>query len=83
MLSFSCSRKGRQTEITSREKGEKLNNFVRGYLGIHFLQKVRGSQAYFNKMFYGLLGMIRQFCPCTWFLTLSEWISNGQHNECH
>lgn len=64
-------RKGRQTEITAGDVREKLNNFVRGDLGIHFLQKVRGSPAYFNKMFYDLLGMIRQLGPCTWFLTLS------------
>ena len=64
-------RKGRQSEITAGQIKERIINFVRGDLGIHFLQKVRGSPAYFNKMFYDLLGMIRQLGPCTWFLTLS------------
>ncbi|MES9883787.1 MAG: hypothetical protein ABW185_23285, partial [Sedimenticola sp.] len=44
---------------------------IRSDLGIHFLQKVRGSPAFFNKMLYDLLGMIRQLGACTWFITLS------------
>lgn len=35
------------------------------------MQKVRGSPAYFQKLFYDLLGMIRHLGPATWFITLS------------
>lgn len=47
-------------------------------LGIYFL----GSPAYLNKVFYDLLGMIRQLSPCTWFLTFTaadlKWTDTKQ-----
>lgn len=64
-------RKGKQQNVTAGELKDKLADIVRNDLGIHFLQKIRGSPAYFNKLFYDLLGMIRQLGPCTWFITLS------------
>lgn len=64
-------RKGKQTEITAGEIKDKIQNFIQNDLGLHFLQKGRGSPSYFNKMLYDLLGMIRQLGPCTWFITLS------------
>ena len=36
-----------------------------------FLKNVRGSPAYFQKIMYDVLGMIRQLGLPTWFLTLS------------
>ena len=36
-----------------------------------FLENVRGSPAYFQKVMYDVLGMIRQLGIPTWFLTLS------------
>ncbi|XP_060596137.1 uncharacterized protein LOC132750210 [Ruditapes philippinarum] len=71
-------RKGKQQHITAGELSTKVQELVRTDLGIHFMQKIRGSPAFFNKMFYDLLGMIRQLGPCTLFLTLSaadlKWI---------
>ena len=64
-------RKGKEQNVTARELKDKVAGIVRNDLGIHFLQKIRGSPAYFNKLFYDLLGMIRQLGPCTWFITLS------------
>ena len=64
-------RKGRDQDITAGDLREKMSGFIRNDLAIHFLQKVRGSPAYFNKLFYDLLGMIRQLGPATWFVTLS------------
>lgn len=64
-------RKGKNDNITVYDIKQKVADIIRSDLGIHFLQKVRGSPAYFNKMLYDLLGMIRQLGPCTWFLTLS------------
>ena len=51
--------------LRDREIKQKFSNFVRGDLSIHFLQKFRGSPAYFNKMLYDLHEMIRQLGPCT------------------
>ena len=62
-------RKGRSQDITAGEVKEKC--ITRDDLGIYFLHKIRGSPAYFNKLFYDILGMIRQLGPCTWFITLS------------
>jgi hypothetical protein len=64
-------RKGKDDSVTAGDIKQKLTNIIQSDLGIHFLQKVRGSPAYFNKMLYDLLGMIRQLGPCTWFVTLS------------
>ena len=64
-------RKGKNSEVTVSDIKQKVSDFIRSDLGIHFLQKVRGSPAYFNKMLFDLLGMIRQLGPCTWFVTLS------------
>ena len=36
-----------------------------------FLKNVRGSPAYFQRVMYDVLGMIRQLGIPTWFLTLS------------
>ena len=36
-----------------------------------FLKNVRGSPVYFQRVMYDVLGMIRQLCLPTWFLTLS------------
>lgn len=51
-------------------------------MNYHFLQKARGSPAYFNKLLYDLLGMVRQLGNCTWFLTLSaadlKWAETTQ-----
>jgi len=48
-----------------------IHSLERNDLNYHFLQKVRGSPAYYNKMMYDLLWMIRQLGVCTWFMTLS------------
>lgn len=64
-------RKGKGGGVTAGDLEDNVSNFIRNDLGTHFMQKIRGSPAYFNKLFYDLLGMIRQFGPCTWFITLS------------
>lgn len=64
-------RKGRNQEITAGDIRKNLAQFIRNDLGIQFLQKVRGSPAYFQRLFYDLLGMIRHLGPATWFITLS------------
>lgn len=73
-------RKGKQDNVTAGDLKERMKDFVRNDLGVHFLQKVRGSPAYFNKMLYDLFAMIRQLGPCTWFVTLSaadlKWPDN-------
>jgi hypothetical protein len=51
---------------------EEMRRLARTDLSYHFLQNVRGSPAFFNKLLYDLLGMIRQLGSCTWFLTLSS-----------
>jgi len=67
-----------------------MRQLTRNDLSYHFLQKVRGSRVYFNKMFYDLFGMKKQLGACTWFLTLSaadmRWtytiqIIGKQHGE--
>ena len=65
-------RKGKQDNITAGQLRERVADFARSDLGTHFLQQVRGSPAFFNKMLYDLLGIIRQLGPCTWFVTLSS-----------
>jgi len=52
------------------KEASELRKLTRNDLNYHFLQRVRGSPAYYNKMMYDLLGMIRQLGVCTWFLTL-------------
>lgn len=69
---------------------KRLEKLIRNDLNIHFLQKLRGSPAYYNKLLLDLLGMVRQLGNCTWFLTLSaadlKWtdtiqIIAAQHGE--
>ena len=64
-------RKGKQTDVTAGDLKNRVESLIRNDLGIHFLQNIRGSPAFFNKLLYDLLGMIRQLGPCTWFVTLS------------
>ena len=64
-------RKGKGENITAKDVKNQISGLVRNDLGYHFLQKVRGSPAFFNKLLYYLLGMIRQIGACTWFITLS------------
>ena len=64
-------RKGRQGPFTAGDIKEKVANCICNELGIHFLQKVRGSPAFFNNILYDLLGTIHQLGPCTWFITLA------------
>ena len=73
-------RKGKQMELTAGEIRDNLRDFIRQDLEIHFMQKIRGSPAYFSKIFYDLLGMIRHLGPSTWFITLSaadlKWVES-------
>ena len=85
--------KGKVKNITAGQikDAEEIRKLIRNDLSIHFLQKVRGSPAYYNKLLFDLLGMVRQLGNCTWFLTLSaadlKWTDtiqiiaaqNGQH----
>ena len=85
--------KGKAKNITAGQikDAEEIRKLIRNDLNIHFLQKVRGSPAYYNKLLLDLLGMVRQLGNCTWFLTLSaadlKWTDtiqiiaaqNGQH----
>ena len=85
--------KGKAQNITAGQlkDAEEIRKLIRNDLNINFLQKVRGSPAYYNKLLFDLLGMVRQLGNCTWFLTLSaadlKWIDtiqiiaapNGQH----
>ena len=85
--------KGKAHNITAGQikDAQEIRKLIRDDLSINFLQKVRGSPAYFNKLLYDLLGMVRQLGNCTWFLTLSaadlKWTDtiqiiaaqNGQH----
>lgn len=64
-------RKGKRNDLTAGEIRDNIKDYIRHDLGIHFMQKIRGSPAYFNKLFLDLLGMIRHLGPCTWFITLS------------
>ena len=63
--------KEKDNNVTAGDLKANVSDTVRKDLGVCFLQKIRGSPAYFNKLFYDLLGMIRQLGPCTWFVTLS------------
>ena len=51
---------------------DEMRKLARTDLSYHFFQNVRGSPAFFNKMLYDLLGMIRWLGTCTWFLALSS-----------
>lgn len=64
-------RKGKQNDLTAGEIRDNIKDYIRHDLGIHSMQKIRGSPAYFNKLFLDLLGMIRHLGPCTWFIKLS------------
>ncbi len=68
-------RKGKEQNITAGELKEKVTYLVRNDLGLHFLQRIRGSPAYFNKLFYDLLGMIRQLGPCGFGSTICPAIA--------
>jgi hypothetical protein len=46
-------------------KSDEMRKLARTDLSYHFLQNVRGSPAFFNKMLYDLLGMIRWLGTCT------------------
>ena len=48
-----------------------LNDFVCTDKAYRFMKNVRGSPAYYQRIFYDLLAMIRQLGTPTWFLTLS------------
>ena len=69
-----CKGQYQQQKITAGQikNVEEMRKLTRTDLSYHFLQNVRGSPAFFNKMLYDLLGMIRQLGTCTWFLTLSS-----------
>ena len=48
-----------------------ISDMIRKDYAYHFLKSVRGSPAYFQRVMYDVLGMIRQLGIPTWFLTLS------------
>ena len=50
---------------------EKLNQLVQNDYGYRLLKEVRGTPAYWQKVHYEVLAMIRQLGIPTWFLTLS------------
>ena len=50
---------------------EVLHQMIRKDDAYRFLKNVRGSPAYFQRVMYDVLGMIRQLGLPTWFLTLS------------
>ena len=67
-------------DFTAGDLKNKVSSFIHNELGINYLQNIRGSPAFYNKM-YDLLGMIRQLGACTWFITLSaadlKWTDTG------
>lgn len=72
------------------KNAKEMRRLTRSDLSYHFLKNVCGSPAFFNKLLYDLLGMIRQLGSCTWFLTLSsadmKWkdtiqVIAAQHNQ--
>ena len=48
-----------------------VNGMIQKDYAYRFLKNVRGSQAYFQRVMYDVLGMIGQLGIPTWFLTLS------------
>ena len=50
---------------------DKLNQLVQKDYGYRLLKEVRGTPAYWQKVHYEVLAMIRQLGIPTWFLTLS------------
>lgn len=87
-----CKGQHQVEKITAGQikNAEEMRRLTRSDLSYHFLQNVRGSPAFFNKLLYDLLGMIRQLGSCTWFLTLSsadmKWkdtiqVIAAQHNQ--
>lgn len=48
-------RKGKHNNLTAGEIRDNINDYIRHDLGIHFMQKIRGPPAYFNKLFLDLL----------------------------
>ena len=50
---------------------EKLNQLIQKDYGYRLLKEVRGTPAYWQKVHYEVLAMIRQLGIPTWFLTLS------------
>ena len=48
-----------------------VNEMIQKDYAYRFLKNVRGSPAYFQRVMYDVLGMIRQLGIPTWFLTLS------------
>lgn len=87
-----CKGQHQVEKITAGQikNAKEMRRLTRPDLSCHFLQNVRGSPAFFNKLLYDLLGMIRQLGSCTWFLTLSspdlKWkdtiqVIAAQHNQ--
>ena len=48
-----------------------VNEMIQKDHAYRFLKNVRGSPAYFQRVMYDVLGMIRQLGIPTWFFTLS------------
>lgn len=87
-----CKGQHQVEKITAGQikNAKEMRRLTRPDLSCHFLQNVRGSPAFFNKLLYDLLGMIRQLGSCSWFLTLSsadmKWkdtiqVIAAQHNQ--
>lgn len=66
--------KRNDTPLTACQVKDKvaMNAFMCKDKAYHFMKNVRGSPAYYQRMFYDLLAMMRQLgTPTCWFLTLS------------
>ena len=51
---------------------QMMSEMIQKDYAYRFLKNVRGSPAYFQRVMYDVLGMIRQLGIPTWFLTLSS-----------
>jgi hypothetical protein len=65
-------RRGQVLTAGSIRNHQVISEMIQKDYAYRFLKNVRGSPAYFQRVMYDVLGMVRQLRIPTWFLTLSS-----------
>ena len=69
-------------QVLTAGNQQVISEMIQKDYAYRFLKNVHGSPAYFQRVMYDVLGMIRQLEIPTWFLTLSaadmQWPDHSQ-----
>ena len=72
MIQVSCYvHRGHSLTARAIKNQQVIQQMIQKDDAYHFLKNMRGSPAYFQRVMYDMLAMIRQLGIPTWFLTLS------------